>query len=44
MQHIQVVLHSQTLAKSIEISDQINNGIELEFENDKLYLLIQKIA
>ena len=35
---------SQTLAKSIEISDKINNGIELEFENDKLYLLIQKIA
>lgn len=35
---------SQTLAKSIEISDKINNGIELEFENDKLYLLIQKTA
>lgn len=35
---------SQTLAKSIEISDKINNGIELEFENDRLYLLIQKIA
>ena len=34
---------SQTLAKSIEISDKINNGIELEFENDKLYLLIQKL-
>jgi isoleucyl-tRNA synthetase len=35
---------SQTLAKRVEIVDHINNGMELDFENEKLCIFIEKIA